>query len=122
MELRNPLTNYKLDILRPLPLVTEFDWNDVVGGSLLIGKCIAEHLIEKTTIEITTPFNNGFQVTVGDIVAQGRLQTATDNTAEISGSYEVVNNYSYPIDTNIFLFFPGGIPTIGNGRVIVYFG
>jgi hypothetical protein len=121
MELRNPLSKYQLDVLRPRPLVVDFDWSDVSGGNLLMGICPAGHLIDKTVIDVSVPFDGSLQITVGDSVAQGRLQAASDNVPDEVGRYEARNDYEYALDTEIFLFFPSGIPTIGSGRAIVYF-
>lgn len=120
MDLANPLTKYRLDRLRPLPLVKDFSWADVALGSMSLGICPSGHLVDKTVIEIKTAFNGGVQMTVGDVVAQGRLMVIADNKPNVANHYEVNNSFEYVADTEIFIFFPGGIPTIGIGRVIVY--
>jgi hypothetical protein len=121
MGISNPITKFRLDYLRPLPLVVDFDWSDVAGGSVSMGLCRAGHLINKTTVEIIEAFNGGLGITIGDSVAQGRLQAVADNVPEEVSHYEVVNNYEYVSETAIFLFFPNGTPTVGRGRAIVYF-
>jgi len=121
MGISNPITKFRLDYLRPLPLVVDFEWSDVAGGSVSMGLCRAGHLINKTTVEIIEAFNGGTEITIGDSVAQGRLQAVADNVPEEVSHYEVVNNYGYVSETTIFLFFPNGTPTVGKGRAIVYF-
>jgi hypothetical protein len=121
MELRNAITRGRLDELRPEPLVADFTWADAAAGSLPLGRCPAGHLVRKTTIEIVVAFNGGTRLTVGDLAAQGRLQAAANNLPEERNTYEVENNYEYASAEIIYLFFPSGTPTIGSGRVIVYF-
>jgi hypothetical protein len=120
MELVNPLTKKRLDALRPRPLVKSFSWSDVAGGNLLLGTCPAGYLVDKTIVHIQTEFDGNVQITVGDMVAQARLQAIADNAPSAAGYYEVNNSYEYVAQTDIYVFFPGGSPTVGQGRVLVY--
>lgn len=120
MELRNPLSKYQLDVLRPFPLVVDFDWSDVAGGDVVVGKLLEGHIVEHAVVRITSPFDGGTQITVGDAVAQGRLQVISDNDPLTAGEYRTSPNYEYLVDTEIKVFFSAGSPTTGAGKVIIY--
>ena len=120
MDLVNAITRFQLNALRPRPLVADFDWSDVAGGSVLLGTCPAGHIVDKTIVSIENAFNGGVQITVGDSVAQARLQAIIDNVPYVSSYYEVNNSYEYTATTELKIFFPGGNPTAGSGRVLIY--
>jgi hypothetical protein len=118
MELRNALTRAQLDVLRPQPLILDFDFSDV-PGSLSLGVVPAGHLVPDCVIEIYTVFDDAVTITVGDIVAQGRFQAVADNKPLYIGVYGTQPHYEYSSDTEVFVFLVGS-PTIGRGRVILY--
>ena len=120
MELRNPLTKGRLDALRPRPLVVDFDFNDISSGSLVAGTILAGYIAREVLLEITTPFDGGVQITIGDSVAQARLMAIADNDPTTADGYIVPNHYEYGSDTEVRVYFPGGSPTIGVGRAIIY--
>jgi hypothetical protein len=71
-------------------------------------------------LEITQAFDGGTAITIGDTVAQGRFQAAADNTPGVAAVYETQPNYAYVVTTEVFVFLTG-TPTVGQGRVIMYF-
>jgi hypothetical protein len=101
-------------------LTVEFTWADV-PGQLLIGKVPAGFFCPSCVVEIIDPFDGGTQITVGDLVAQGRFQGAADNDPETSHLYETEPHFAYPTATNVYVFFSGS-PSVGRGRVILYLG
>jgi len=119
MELRNPLTRAQLDRLRPRPLVAEFTHTDF-PGPVLVGVIPATHVVRDTVVEIQSPFDGGVTITVGDAVAQGRLQTVADNRPQRIDYYNVNNVYEYSVDTEVYVYFPSGTPTQGRARVVIF--
>lgn len=102
------------------PLAIDFDWTDVVGGSLSLGTVLADTVIRLTVIQITNPFDGNTGISVGDTTAQGRFQTIADNNPAQADFYQAFNHYAYPSDTEVKLFFPTGTPTAGAGKAILY--
>jgi len=119
MELSNPLSIFQLDKLRPLPLVVDFTHVDL-PGPLLIGEVPAGHIVKNTVVWIREAFDGGLEITVGDLLAQARLQTTADNQAEYVDHFNVNNVHEYETNTDVYVFFPTGTPTTGRGRVIVF--
>lgn len=109
----------RFGIIDAVPLKVDFAFSDL-PGPISLGFVAAGHLVNKTIIDIESPFDGGTQITVGDSVAQARLQAIGDNFPEYANFYEVNNSYEYDTTTEIFVFFPAGTPTTGNGRVIIY--
>jgi len=119
MELRNPLSRFQLDALRPRPLVIEISDSDY-PGPILLGRVPEGYIVRETIVEIIESFNDGVGITVGDPVAHARLQAIGDNHPTVEDYYNVNNCYQYDAATNLFVYFPTGIPTKGYARVIVY--
>lgn len=118
MELRNPLSKSQLDRLRPKPLVIEFDFSDV-PSQIFMGKVLKEYLISVCLVDIQQAFDDGVAITVGDLVAQGRFQAATDNDPTHAEQYHREVNFSYALDTDAYVFI-SGFSAVGHGRVILY--
>ena len=119
MELRNQLSQHRLDRLRPLPLIAEFTaaaW----PGPVALGTVPADHLVRKAVVEILEVFDGGAAITVGDAVAQGRFQAVADNTPSRVFRYNHENDYRYDTDTAVAVYLPAGAPTVGRARVILY--
>ncbi len=101
------------------PLRVDFLFSDL-PGPISIGFVKAGHLVDRTIIDIQSPFDGATQITVGDSVAQARLQAVGDNWPGRTNFYEVNNSYEYATMTEVFVFFPAGTPTTGSGRAIIY--
>ena len=97
-----------------------FQWTDY-PGPVVIGEIPAGSTIEKTVLEVQTQFNNGVQVTVGETSAQARLMATSDNRLNKLGSYLAENDYLCPSAMGVKVYFSGTTPTVGVGRVIVYY-
>jgi len=102
------------------PLTINFSFSDVVSGNLSLGFCDAGFTILKTIVEIINIFDGSTRITIGDSVAQGRLAVESDINTEKIGLYDIDSHYKYLSKTELFIFFPIGTPTKGNGKVIVY--
>jgi hypothetical protein len=101
-------------------LTVEFTAADV-PGQLLIGRMPAGFFCPSCVVEIIEAFDGGVQITVGDLVAQGRFQGAADNDPETIHQYETEPHFAYPATTDVYVFFSGS-PSVGRGRVILYLG
>lgn len=97
-----------------------FQWSDT-PGPVLIGEIPTGSLIEKTVLEVQTPFNNGVDVTVGESSAQARLMATTDNRLNKAGSYLAENDYLCSSAMTVMVYFSGTTPTVGIGRVVIYY-
>ena len=97
-----------------------FQWSDT-PGPVTVGIVPAGRLIEKTVLEVQTAFNNGVDVTVGETSAQARLMAAADSRLNKTRSYMVENDYLCPTAMTVNVYFSGTTPTVGVGRVIVYY-
>jgi len=118
VELRNPLSKAQLDHLRPRPLVVEFDFN-IVPSTVHLGKVLAGIIVSTCFVEIQDSFVGTVGVTVGDLSAQGRFQALSDNDPEHANQYGRDNNFSYSVDTDVYVFI-SGTATSGHARVILY--
>jgi hypothetical protein len=90
-------------------------------GPVTIGKVPAGSTIEKTILEVQTPFDVGVQVSVGEATAMARLMAVTDNRLDVTESFRAENDYLCPSDMTVKVFFSGTAPTTGIGRVVVYY-
>jgi len=97
-----------------------FQWTDT-PGPVTIGEVPTGSLIEKTVLEVQTPFNNGVNASVGETAAQARLMATSDNRLNKAGSYLAENDYLCPAAMTVKVYFSGTTPTVGVGRVIVYY-
>lgn len=111
--------NVKFGDLGTDALVLDFTFADV-PGPVKIGTVRSGHLVRNTVVRIDTAFDGGLELTIGDMIAQGRLQTISDNQPEFVNHWNVNNVYEYTSTTDVYIFFPNGTPTQGVGRVIVY--
>lgn len=103
------------------PIFVDFDYTDFTGGpvALLIGKMLKDVYCNSCVVDIIDAFDGGVTLTVGDMVAQGRLQIVADNFPGIVDQYETRPNYAYSVSTDVYVFLTG-TPTVGSGRVVVY--
>ena len=90
-------------------------------GPVTIGVVPASSTIEKTILEVLTPFDVGVQVSVGEDTAMARLMAVGDNRLNVIESFRVESSYLCPSDMTVKVFFSGTSPTVGQGRVIVYY-
>jgi hypothetical protein len=97
-----------------------FSWVDF-PGPVTIGTIPVGSTIEKTILEVQSPFDNGIQVSVGETIAMARLMAVSDNRLDIVESFRVENDYLCPSVMTVRVYFVGIAPTVGLGRVIVYY-
>ena len=90
-------------------------------GPVSIGLIPVGSNILKTFIEVISVFDAGVQVTVGDSVAMARLMAVGDSRLTRAVTYEADSGYTYTSDTAVNLYFVGVVPTMGTGRVVVYY-
>jgi hypothetical protein len=113
----DPKTNLKLIDNK---LYLDFDYTDVSGGSLSLGNCPDNISVATVSLIIDTVFNGSTTITVGDSVAQGRLMVVADNDPAELGTFRRDVDYLYSAETELFIFFPSGAPTQGQGKIFVY--
>ena len=97
-----------------------FTFADHPSGSLPIGPIPAGSVVEHVMLEVDVPFDNAPTCTVGDAIAQGRFLAAADSSLAIADQYFVTSGYAYGVATPVAIYFGGGVPTVGSGRVIVF--
>jgi hypothetical protein len=85
-----------------------------------LGQISAGYIVRETIVDIQEVFDGSVGITVGDMVAQGRLQVIADNNPTLVNRYNVNNVEEYATDTDLYVFFPAGTPTTGRARVLVY--
>ena len=97
-----------------------FDWSDT-PGPVTLGIIPSGSTIEKTIIEVLTPFDVGVLASVGEDTAMARLVATGDNRLDVAESFRVENDYLCPSDMTVKVYFAGTTPTVGQGRVVVYY-
>lgn len=88
---------------------------------LEIGSVSAGITIEKVVIEVGTPFDADVGFQVGDDLLPQRFMDVEDSSPQYSASYRTDDSTFYVVDTMLKLYFQGPLPTMGSGRVIIYF-
>ena len=117
MELRNSITKAQLDRLRPLPFIVEVDNTSV--SPVFLGVVTTTQIVRECLIEVISALPAGVTLTVGDDVAQGRFQAASDNIPTEEEMYSTWPNFQYSSDTSVYVYITGTI-TGGSARVILY--
>lgn len=97
-----------------------FDASDA-PGPVTVGTVPSGRTIEKVVLEVLVPFDTGFQVTVGDDSAMGRLMAVADSRLDTDAEFRAESGYLCPSDVDVRVYYVGVTPTVGSGRVIVYF-
>jgi hypothetical protein len=99
----------------------QFSFIDVVPGTRMsLGLVLGGVAVEETAVKILSSFDGGTQISVGDDLVVARLQKVTDNKPNKIGQYKVDNDFRYTVSTEIFVYFPAGVPTTGTAEVFVY--
>lgn len=88
---------------------------------VVVGTIPAGRTIERTVLEIQSPFNGGALFTVGDSLAVARLLSTVDSRPSKSAVYAADSIYTYGADTAVRVYLAAGTPTLGVGRALVYF-
>jgi len=82
----------------------------------------ANSTIEECSMVVVSAFDNACQARVGDVGDNDRLMDEYDSDlAEAGNTYKVTNNYTYVTSTQLRVYFLGGLPSVGNGVIYVYF-
>ena len=98
-----------------------FSFADVTpGGSILLGIVPAGTAVEENALVVGTPFDGGVEISVGDAAATARLMTKHQNDPSISNDYKRDVDFRYTADTEIYVYFISGTPTVGTAEVFVY--
>lgn len=96
-----------------------FDYTDFEGSSLIgiipKNKYAAFVIVVVDSVFDTTPL-----LTIGDSADNDRLQEEDHNNLLYSNSFLTMPNYKYLNDTELYMYLSGN-PTMGSGRVIVYY-
>lgn len=102
-------------------LEIDFDYSDLVSGNKVIGTIPADKRVIKTSVLVTTAFDDNAKMTIGDAVGIGRLATHTDIRLESEKNYDIELEVKYATATELKLYHASGAPTIGEGTVIIYY-
>jgi hypothetical protein len=86
-----------------------------------IGTVSAGITVEKVVVEVGTPFDENVGFQVGDDFLQSRFMDVADTSPQYSAMYLTYDTTFYVVDTLLKLYFLGPLPTMGSGRVIIYF-
>jgi len=102
-------------------LEKEFTYADWGLTKKLIGKAESSLRISKVSLVIESgeEFDAG-TVVIGDELAHGRLMTAGMNNLIIANQYHHEPDYKYGTDTNLYIYFETGTPSMGEGLIIIY--
>ena len=101
-------------------LKADFTKDDLADGFLSLGDVRNSWVIYKVSLQISTAFESGVLINVGDAVAQGRLMSQAMNNPEEVANYLTNPDYCYTVTTELKIFFAGTSAT-GAGKVIVYY-
>ena len=101
-------------------LEKEFDFEDIIAGKILIGNIPVTKRVFSVVLIITTAFNSGVLITIGDDAAEGRLMTVAQNTPQAVNYYQNEPEVKYISTTALKLYFTGAV-TQGEGIAIIYY-
>ena len=98
----------------------DFDYTDVVAGSKKIGICPAGKTVFRASVIITEAFDGGATLEIGDSVGHARLMPVSVTQPEYIDTFRTTPDYKYETATDIYIYFPSGDSTAGEGKVIIY--
>lgn len=101
-------------------LLAQFDFTAWSTGWVSLGTCSAGRSSAICVVDVKEPFNGGAQITVGDPVAQGRLQVVSGNDLSQVYRYHSNPDHVYSVDQQLYIYMSAGAPTAGSGQVLVY--
>ena len=96
-----------------------FDFSDH-PGPVELGIVPAGRVVEKVVLEVLVAFDAG-QVTIGEDSAQARFLAASDSRLDLEAGFRRESGYLCPAPTTVKVYFSGPVPTVGIGRVLVYY-
>lgn len=103
-------------------LEIDFDHTDLTtGSSKLIGAIPPNTRVFKAVVIIHNVFDNNAEITLGDSGGAGKLATVIDTDLEVDTSYDIELEVKYTTETELYLYQASGLPTTGNGTVIIYY-
>lgn len=89
-------------------------------GPKTLGRIAAGFATHLIVVQVTSPFNGGTQITIGDDIAEGNLVVQTDVYMDQIGTYSIENGYPYVATTDVRIFM-SGTPTTGSANVFVFY-
>lgn len=102
-------------------LEVDFDYSDLVAGDKVIGIIPKNKRVFKTSVLVTTAFDDDAKMTVGDDDANGILAMSKDTALGIEKSYDIELEIKYSNSKELKLYNASGTPTQGEGTVIIYY-
>ena len=99
-----------------------FTFADYSSGNVLIGSVPVGRTVQSVMLFIDVAFNNGVKFTLGDAGGVARFLALIDNDPARIEMYSSDSGYTYGSDTDVRLYMSGGVPpTVGSGRVVVFY-
>lgn len=98
-----------------------FSFVDITpGGKILLGIVPAGAAVEECAVKINTAFDGNTQISVGDEAVHARFMKITGNKPSLMATYKNDVDFRYTAATEIYVYFPVGVPTQGTAEVFVY--
>lgn len=100
-------------------LFVPFTFADIVGGKVSLGSAADGTIISEVSLAVTSAFNAGLLMTIGDPVAHARLMAAAENKPTKTNIYKRDVDYRYSPGAALDLYVTGAA-TQGEGAVVIY--
>jgi hypothetical protein len=101
---------------------TPYTWSDYATGSIVVGVVPIGRTVQSVMLFVDVAFDGGVGFTVGDAGGTARFFTLADNSPTQTELYVTDSGHTYGSNTEVRLYMVGGVPpTVGSGRVIVFF-
>ena len=102
-------------------LELEFTFAEIAAGSAFIGELPAGVTIQKSTIEVTTAFDNNVNFNIGIAVANGIVMAASFSNASYIDKYSHDPDLKFATLEDINIYQSGGVATVGEAKIIIFY-
>lgn len=105
----------------PGVIISDFDYNDLNASPVITGIVPNGKTIHKCEVEIISAFDDEAKITVGDVIGNASLMTIDEVELTKEAKYLSEPGITVTSDTTYYIYLASGIPTIGNGKIKIYY-
>lgn len=105
----------------PGVIISDFDFNDLNASPMITGIVPNGKTVHKCEVEVISAFDDDAKITVGDSVGHASLMTIDEVELTKEATYLNEPGLTTSLDTTYYIYLASGTPTIGTGKIKIYY-
>lgn len=103
-------------------IIADFNYNDLVLSSPVTAGIVPDgKTIHRCEVEVLTAFDSNVKITVGDPIGNASLMMIDEVELTVVARYATEPDLTQTADTTFKIYRSSGSPTVGTGRIKIYY-